>query len=131
MDGIGYFLAGLAMSVCVFAVFANISNRFGSREKKKNQRINATCRNMGVPREKKCGSDEVWDECPHCLNTCSSRLPEDKCGKECKPAQCVCKKGYVRDTGSTVEQPCIPEEHSLTHDPVQERRFKPFDPRQT
>uniref|UniRef100_A0A1I7YUB9 TIL domain-containing protein n=1 Tax=Steinernema glaseri TaxID=37863 RepID=A0A1I7YUB9_9BILA len=46
--------------------------------------------------EKKCGRNEVWDDCPRCLNTCLFRLPEDKCGKKCKPAQCVCQKGYLR-----------------------------------
>uniref|UniRef100_A0A1I7YUY7 KASH domain-containing protein n=1 Tax=Steinernema glaseri TaxID=37863 RepID=A0A1I7YUY7_9BILA len=52
---------------------------------------------------------------------CSSRLPEDKCGKQCKP-------DTGSDTGSTVEQPCSPEEHRLTHDPPRQELFREIPP---
>uniref|UniRef100_A0A1I7YU90 TIL domain-containing protein n=1 Tax=Steinernema glaseri TaxID=37863 RepID=A0A1I7YU90_9BILA len=80
-----------------------------------------------APPKKKCGANEVWDECPRCLNTCFFRLSEAECGKKCKPAQCVCKKGYLRDT-ATVEQPCVLVAHCPTRDPPRQELFIAIPP---
>uniref|UniRef100_A0A1I7YTV1 TIL domain-containing protein n=1 Tax=Steinernema glaseri TaxID=37863 RepID=A0A1I7YTV1_9BILA len=79
-----------------------------------------------APPKKKCGANEVWDECPRCLNTCFFRLSEAECGKKCKPAQCVCKKGYLRDTGSTVDQPCVLVAHCPTLNPISPELLQPI-----
>uniref|UniRef100_A0A1I7ZN63 TIL domain-containing protein n=1 Tax=Steinernema glaseri TaxID=37863 RepID=A0A1I7ZN63_9BILA len=51
-----------------------------------------------------CGENEDWVECGTCERTCEN--PNPICTKECKPARCMCKKGYVRHWATGY---CIPE----------------------
>jgi hypothetical protein len=49
-----------------------------------------------------CAENEVYRECATCEGTCAN--PDPVCTKECKPAQCQCKIGFVRDNGTCVEK---------------------------
>lgn len=51
----------------------------------------------------KCEDGEEYTDCGGCEASCSNQSP--LCTRECKPAGCYCKNGYVRENGK-----CIPVE---------------------
>ncbi|KAK0412461.1 hypothetical protein QR680_006220 [Steinernema hermaphroditum] len=50
---------------------------------------------IAVEPQRKCGQNAQWVQCASCERTCQN--PNPICTRECKPARCMCKPGFVRN----------------------------------